>query len=165
MDHILVYKELVHTHMRAQSCLALYNFMDCSPPGFSVHGILQARILQLVAVSSCRGSSWPRDWNHVSWVSCIGKQILCHWTTCEAPDNLYIRIKIKLLKLTDLKNGGLTQIKIILPQVILPRWVIKVHAQLSMVDQDSFPFWFIHLGYCLGLSAHSDGLQALLWST
>ena len=35
--------------------------MDCSPPGFSVHGILQARILKWVAISSSRGSSRPRD--------------------------------------------------------------------------------------------------------
>ena len=42
--------------------------MDCSLPGTCVHGILQARILEWVAVSSSRGSPWPRDWN---WVSCI----------------------------------------------------------------------------------------------
>ena len=40
--------------------------MDCSPPGSSVHGILQARRLVWVAVSFSRGSSWPRDWTHVS---------------------------------------------------------------------------------------------------
>ena len=42
--------------------------MDCSPPGSSVHEILLARILKWVAISFCRGSSWPRDW---TWVSCI----------------------------------------------------------------------------------------------
>ena len=42
--------------------------MDQSPPGSSVHGILQARILEWVAVSSCRGSSQPRDRTHVSYV-------------------------------------------------------------------------------------------------
>ena len=40
--------------------------MDCSPPGSSVHGILQARILEWVAFSFSRGSSWPRDWTQVS---------------------------------------------------------------------------------------------------
>ena len=44
----------------AQSCLTLCNPMDCSPPGSSVHGILQARILVWVAVSSFRGSYPPR---------------------------------------------------------------------------------------------------------
>ena len=49
--------------VRAQklSCLFLCDPMDCSPPGFSVHGILQARILEWVAVSFYRGSSQPRD--------------------------------------------------------------------------------------------------------
>ena len=46
--------------------------MDCSPPGFSVHGILQARILEWVAISFSKGSTWPRDWAHVFY---IGRQI------------------------------------------------------------------------------------------
>ena len=44
-----------------QSCLTLCNAMDCSPPGSSVHGILQARILEWVAISFSRGSSRPRQ--------------------------------------------------------------------------------------------------------
>ena len=40
--------------------------MDCSPPGFSVRGISQARILEWVAISFSRRSSWPRDWIPVS---------------------------------------------------------------------------------------------------
>ena len=43
-------------------CLTLCDPMDCSPPGSSVHGIIQARILEWVAMPSSRGSSWPRDW-------------------------------------------------------------------------------------------------------
>ena len=45
----------------AQSCLTLCNPVDCSAPGSSIHGILQARILEWVAISFSRGSSWPRD--------------------------------------------------------------------------------------------------------
>ena len=45
----------------AQSCLILCNPRDCSPRGSSVHGILQARILEWVAISFFRVSSWPRD--------------------------------------------------------------------------------------------------------
>ena len=59
-----------------QSCPTLCNHMDPSPPGSSVHGILQARILEWVAVPSSRGSSWPRDWTCVSYVSCISRQVL-----------------------------------------------------------------------------------------
>ena len=51
--------------MRVQSCLALCNPMNCSPPGSSVHGIVQARILEWVAISFSRGSSQPRDRTHV----------------------------------------------------------------------------------------------------
>ena len=61
-----------------KSCLTLCDPMDCSPPGSSVHGISQARILEQVAISFSRGSSWPRDWTHVF---CIGRQILYHWAT------------------------------------------------------------------------------------
>ena len=49
-------------HLRAQSCRTLCDPTDCSPPGSPVHGILQARRLEWVAVSSSRGSSSPRDW-------------------------------------------------------------------------------------------------------
>ena len=58
-----------------QSCPTLCEPVDHSPPGSSVHGILQARILECVAISFSRESSWPRDW---TCISCIGSQILYH---------------------------------------------------------------------------------------
>ena len=64
--------------MCAQSCLTLWNHMDCSLPGSSVHRIFQARILEWVVISSSRGSSWPRDWIHIFCFSCISRQILDH---------------------------------------------------------------------------------------
>ena len=54
-----------------QSCPTLCNPMDCRPPGSSVHEVLQARILECLAVSSSRGSSPPRDRTQVSCGSCI----------------------------------------------------------------------------------------------
>ena len=45
--------------------------MDCSLPGSSVHGILQARILELVAISFSRGSSRARNWTHVSYAGLL----------------------------------------------------------------------------------------------
>ena len=45
----------------ARSCPTVCNPMHCSPPGFSVHGIFQARILDWVAISFSRESSQPRD--------------------------------------------------------------------------------------------------------
>ena len=52
--------------------------MDYSPPGSSVHRMLQARILEWVAISSSGGSSPPRDQTHISFISCIGRWILYH---------------------------------------------------------------------------------------
>ena len=69
-----------------QSCPSLCIPKDCSPPGSSVHGILQARIPEWVAISYSRGSSRPRDRTHIS-------SVYVHWkvgsfttdTTWEVP--------------------------------------------------------------------------------
>ena len=53
----------------AQSCLTLCDPVECSPSGSSVHGILQARILEWVAISYSRGSSHPRDRTQVSRIA------------------------------------------------------------------------------------------------
>ena len=70
--------------------------MDCSPPGSSAHGILQARILEWVAISSSRGSSWPRDWN---CISCTGWHILYYWATWPdtAASSLWMPISFQML--------------------------------------------------------------------
>ena len=52
-----------------QSCLTLCYPVDCSPPGSSVHGIFQARVLEWVAISFSRGSSQPRDRTQVSHIA------------------------------------------------------------------------------------------------
>ena len=64
--------------------------MDCSPPGSSVHGILQARLLEWVAISSSRGSSQPRDQTQASQ---IAGGFFTVWDTKEAP------CKIRALKM------------------------------------------------------------------
>ena len=56
-----------------QLCLTLCNSLDHSPLDSSVHGILQARILEWIAISFSRGSSHPRDQTHISCVSCFGR--------------------------------------------------------------------------------------------
>ena len=84
--------QLLHPHMTtgktmkmkvlvAQSCLTLCDPLDCSLPGSFVHGILQARILEWVAISFFRGSSQPRDW---TWVSSILGRRFTVWATREA---------------------------------------------------------------------------------
>ena len=64
----------------AQSCPTLCYPMDCSLPGSSVHGIFQARVLEWVAISFSRVSSWPRDRN---WVSRIVGRHFTVWATRE----------------------------------------------------------------------------------
>ena len=59
--------------------------MDCSLPVSSVHGILQERILERVAISFSRELFQPRDWN---CISCIGRQILYQWATRETITNI-----------------------------------------------------------------------------
>ena len=73
-----------HMGSVAQWCPTLGDPLDCSLPGSSVHGRFQARILERVAISFSRGSSWPRDWTCVSWVSCNDRWILYHCATWEA---------------------------------------------------------------------------------
>ena len=65
----------------AKLCLILWDTMECIPPGSSVHLVFQERILEWVAISFSRGSSWPRGWTHVF---CFSRQILYHWATTEA---------------------------------------------------------------------------------
>ena len=61
-----------------QLCPTLCDIVDYSPPGFSVHGILQTRILEWPTIASSWGSSRPRDQTCVSYVSCTGRWALYH---------------------------------------------------------------------------------------
>ena len=75
----LKYVQSVWRHAKfLQLCSTLCDPMDHSPQGSSVHGILQARRLEWVAVPSSRGSSLPRDGICLSYISCIGRQVLYH---------------------------------------------------------------------------------------
>ena len=65
----------------AQSCLTLCDPLDCSPPGSSVHGIFQIRLLEWVAISFSGGSSEPRDW---PCISCMKGGLFTHWAIGEA---------------------------------------------------------------------------------
>ena len=64
-----------------QLCPALCNPMNCSPSGSFDLGILQARILEWVAISFSKGSSWPRD---ETWVSCNSGRLFTIWARREA---------------------------------------------------------------------------------
>ena len=88
------------------SCAWLCNCTDCSLPGSCVPGIFQVRILEWVAISSSRGSSWPRDW------TCIGRWVLYCWATwdfCKDLEFSYIwkspTFCFSLFKVKDLWTG------------------------------------------------------------
>ena len=66
----------------AQLCPTLWDPMDCSPPGSSVHGILQATVMEWVVIPFSRGSSQPKDQTSVS---CIISCIFTIWATRGAP--------------------------------------------------------------------------------
>ena len=78
--HLIMFIVVTQCLGRVQLC----DPMDYSPPGSSVHGVSQARILEWVAISSSRGSSQSSDGIRISCVSCIGKRILYHYTTWKA---------------------------------------------------------------------------------
>ena len=67
-----------------QSCLTLCDPLDCNPLGSSVHGFLQTTILEWVAISFSRESSWLRGW---TWISCIAGRLFTSWATREVPIN------------------------------------------------------------------------------
>ena len=67
------------------SCWTLCHPVDCILPGSSVHGILRARMLEWVAMASSRGSSRPRDCTYISFISCIGRQVLYHYHHLGSP--------------------------------------------------------------------------------
>ena len=86
------------THHGSDVCVLsrvqLCDPIDCSPPGSTVHWIFQARILEWVAIFYSRGSSQPSDLTHISYASCIGREILFHCATWEAL--WFSRVKAKI---------------------------------------------------------------------
>ena len=79
--HISYYNRLsepVVTEYLKTDLVLFCDLKDCSLPGSSVHGISQARILELVAISTSRGSSQMRNRTCISCISCIGRQALYH---------------------------------------------------------------------------------------
>ena len=83
----------------AQSCPTLCNPMDCSPPGSSNHGIFQAKVLEWVAISFSRGSSWPRN---RTWVShTVGR----HFYHLSHQGSLIIHLELKSCSHPDERCG------------------------------------------------------------
>ena len=97
--------------------------LSSESPDSSVHGISQARILEWVAISFSRGSSWPRNW---TCVSCIGRQILYCWATRKAPCYQILSLKIE--------NTGFTRIV-----YYLFKPIAFIHSFWGTGDQNFIP--------------------------
>ena len=70
-----------------QSCPTLCNLMDCDPSDSSVYGILQARILEWIAMPSFKGFFLTPGLNSHLSVSCTGRRVLYHWHHLRSPLN------------------------------------------------------------------------------
>ena len=78
-DIMIIYIRACMHAKSIQLRLTLWDPLDWRPPGSSVHVILQAKILEWVAMLSSRASSWPRNQTCFSYVSCIGRWVLYYW--------------------------------------------------------------------------------------
>ena len=101
----------------AQSCPTLWDPLDCSLPGSSVHGIFQARVLEWFAISFSRGSFWLRDQTQVS---CIAGRCFILWATREA------QVKPNSVILNGSQSSSLKSKNLVLSLVL-----IYLHLMLS----------------------------------
>ena len=104
-----VYQLLTNTYKEsevAQSCPTLFDPMDCSLPGSSVHGIFQARVLEWIAISFSRGSSQPRVWTRVSHIVDRCFTIWAYWWSPNPPVTINYRLDFLLFPLLKLIPSG-----------------------------------------------------------
>ena len=117
-----------------QSCLTICDFMDCNPPGLSVHGILQAVILRSVAILFTRRSSQPRN---RTWVSCIAGRFFIDWAMREKylhPILMYIYYQLNF-RLRSLDNNAMYKLNCRFSYFLPLRWE---HGQQSHVTSNKF---------------------------
>ena len=138
------------------SCPTPCNSMDYSPPGSSVHGILLARILEWVAISFSRESSWPRGWTHVF---CIADRFFTVWATrqerglSEAPRNLHISQKISVPATTQEAGQFACNLDLLL----------KVHMQTLFIFLQKHIIHTCILDNCNGF--YIQGIHYVIWKT
>ena len=123
-------------YARSLSCLTLCNIMNCNPPGFSVGGILKARILERVAISSFRRFPPHRDLTHVF---CIGRWTLYHWATWEAHLGVVFSLVLDSHVPIMLHYSFSNMLLFLLPQVLCTCCDLdKLHGTLKVVSQGCF---------------------------
>ena len=126
----------------AQSCLTLCDPMDCSLPG-SIHEIFQARILEWVAISFSRGSSWPRD---RTWVSRIAGRHFTVWATREARhlnfiSSYILKLYSKTFALWLLATIPHIFISTISSLSVLPKWLKPFNMKCTVSSSSSQSFF------------------------
>ena len=104
-----------------QSCPTLCDPMNYSPPGSSVHGILQGRKLEWVVMPFSRGSSWSRDWTRVS---CIAGRCFIVWATKQAQEKNVKKKKKCICRIPE-TNTTLT-IKYVVVQLTSHVWLFAI---------------------------------------
>ena len=114
----------------AQSCLTLWDPIDCSLPSSPVHGIFQAMVLEWIAFSFSRGSSQPRDW---TLVSCIVDRRFTVWATREV--RAVIKTKMLAAFFFSSKVFSLVSARV---------FRISGHAMSCNIM-----VWFLHKAYCV----------------
>ena len=132
-------------YLVAKSCPTLCNPMDCSPPGSSVHGILQVRILKWVAISFSRGSSQPRDQTQVF---CTAGRLFTIWATREYDSAIsLLRIYTKTAK-TLTQKGTFT-----------PVFTAALFTIAMIWEQPNYHQWINQEGKC-GIYTYSGILSS-----
>ena len=141
--------------------------MNCNPPVSSVHGILQARIRIWVAMPSSRGSSRPKDWTHDSYVSCIDRQVLYHWSTRGAHMNysvqsiIWSEVKVAQLCLTLRDHMEYTVHGIL--QARMLEWVAVLFSRGSSQPRDGTQVSCIAGGFFTSWATR-EALRILEWA-
>ena len=125
------------------SCLILCDTKDYNPPGSSVHGISQARILDWVAIPFYRGSSRPRDW---TWVSCLAGGFFTIWAaTRQAQPGLGSHFSHHSLNISGFSTSyyqQVTSLQIINIFINLYRMFLPLCVLFVATDLLSFFFFF-----------------------
>ena len=151
----------------AQSCLTLYDSMDCSPPSSSIHGILQARILKSIALFSSRGSSQPRDQTHVSCSSCLSRWVSLPLSHLGNPENHGVTHFL----LHVICGTHLEMLKIALQHIICPLlhllkcdggWVNGIAGLGGWGLMANLVSTFLVFQFCLVLCRHSLWVRGLV---
>ena len=131
-DNTSVYnmRERERANEVTQLCPTLCDHLDCSLPGFSIHGIFQARVLEWFAISLSRGSSQPRDRTQVSH---IAGRCFTLWATREAPNRREWTTKWMLTIITFQEMYGVAQILVL--NKIIQDWSLdmQIHSIVRKV--------------------------------